>query len=177
MSNRDKYGHYVNEKGVTIKVHQDKNGKDHISFYEGPTDGNHSSVHVNVDYRDGGSWSSKTHGEDHSNTESGSGGCFLTTACMKVHDREFDDNCHELQTLRWFRDHHVSEEDVKHYYQIAPALVARIDSLPHVEVIYRSIYQNVIQVCVDAIESKQYAVAYSTYKNAVLKLEQEYLLA
>lgn len=96
---------------------------------------------------------------------------------MKVHGREFDDNCHELQTLRWFRDHHVSEEDVNHYYQIAPTIVARIDSLPYAEDIFRSIYQDVAQVCVDDSESNQYAVAYSIYKNAVLKLEQEYLLS
>ena len=32
MSGYDKYGNYVNDEGVTIKITQDKNGKDHISF-------------------------------------------------------------------------------------------------------------------------------------------------
>ena len=72
---RDKYGNYVNEKGVTIKVDQDKNGKDHVSFYDGPVDGDHSAVHVNVDY-DNEQWTSTTHGENHSDTEKGSGGCY-----------------------------------------------------------------------------------------------------
>ena len=35
MADRDKYGNYVNDKGVTIKINIDKNGKDHISFYAG----------------------------------------------------------------------------------------------------------------------------------------------
>lgn len=66
MSNRDKYGNYINEKGVTIKINTDKNGKDHISFYDGPVDGNHAAVHVNIDYKNGGSWTSHSHGKDHS---------------------------------------------------------------------------------------------------------------
>ena len=172
---RDKYGNYVNNEGVTIKITQDKNGKDHISFYDGPVDGNHSSVHVNVDYNDGGSWNTATHGENHSNTEHGSGGCFLTTACMMVQTEAFDDKCHELETLRWFRDHHVSQEDIDHYYCIAPSIVLLIDAQPNAAEIYQTIYQDVVSVCVEAIENQQFEQAYTTYKNAVVKLEQEYL--
>ena len=171
---RDKYGNYVNNEGVTIKI-TDKNGKDHISFYDGPVDGNHSSVHVNVDYNDGGSWNTTTHGENHSNTEHGAGGCFLTTACMKVQSEAFDDKCHELETLRWFRDHHVSQEDIDHYYRIAPSIVLLIDAKPNAVEIYQTIYQDVVSVCVEAIENQQFEQAYTTYKNAVVKLEQEYL--
>ena len=29
MADRDKYGNYVNDKGVTIKINTDKNGNDH----------------------------------------------------------------------------------------------------------------------------------------------------
>ena len=65
---RDKYGNYVNDKGVKIKVVEDKQGKDHISFYDGPVDGEHSAVHVNIDY-DKGKWTTNTHGEGHSNTD------------------------------------------------------------------------------------------------------------
>lgn len=172
---RDKYGNYVNDEGVTIKITQDKNGKDHISFYDGPVDGDHSAVHVNVDYDNGGSWSSTTHGEDHSDTERGSGPCFLTTACMKVQAGAFDDKCHELETLRWFRDHHVSQEDIEHYYRIAPAIVAQIDAQPNAVEVYSTIYREVISTCVQAIENQQFELAYSTYKNAVLKLEHNYL--
>ena len=41
MASRDKYGNYVNDKGVTIKVTTDKNGNDHISFYGGEVDKPH----------------------------------------------------------------------------------------------------------------------------------------
>lgn len=173
MSSRDKYGNYVNDKGVTIKI-TNSNGRDHISFYDGPVDGNHSAVHVNVDYNDGGSWKSTTHGENHSDTDPGSGGCFLTTACMKVHAETFDDKCHELETLRWFRDRYVSKEDIDHYYRIAPSIVQKIDAAPNAAEVYHTIYQDVISVCVKAIENRQFDLAYSTYKNAVLKLEQAY---
>ena len=69
MSSYDKYGNYVNDKGVTIKIHQDKNGKDHISFYDGPVDGDHSAVHVDVNYKDS-NFSVETHGKNHSNSDS-----------------------------------------------------------------------------------------------------------
>ena len=170
---RDKYGNYVNDKGVTIKVSGDKQGKDHISFYDGPVDGDHSAVHVNIDY-DKGKWTSNTHGEGHSNTDSGSGGCYLTTACMKKYADEFDDNCYELRLLRWFRDNFVSKEDITHYYNVAPTIVAKINQLPNCNSIYKEIYDKVISVCVKAIESKKYDVAYDVYKSNVLKLEHEY---
>lgn len=31
MADRDKYGNYINDKGVVIKINTDKKGKDHIS--------------------------------------------------------------------------------------------------------------------------------------------------
>ncbi|EOS75554.1 hypothetical protein C819_02116 [Lachnospiraceae bacterium 10-1] len=173
---RDKYGNYVNEKGVTIKVDQDKNGKDHVSFYDGPVDGDHSAVHVNVDY-DNEQWTSTTHGENHSDTEKGSGGCYLTSACMKKYAEQFDDNCYELNLLRWFRDKFVSKEDIEHYYYycVAPNIVSQIDKLNNSNEIYKRIYENVICVCVKAIEDKKYDVAYNIYKQNVLDLEKMYI--
>jgi len=34
MAIRDKYGNYVNDKGVTIKITTDKKGNNHVRFYE-----------------------------------------------------------------------------------------------------------------------------------------------
>lgn len=174
MSERDKYGNYVNEAGVTIKITTGKNDKDHISFYDGPVDGDHKAVHVNVDYEDGGSWTSNTHDEGHSNSDSGSGGCFLTSACMKALSENFDDNCHELTTLRWFRDTYVSKDDIKHYYRVAPTIVETIDKFSNAEAIYQDIYNNVVSFCVKAIEAHDYERAYTTYRNTVIQLEQKY---
>ena len=44
--------------------------------------------------------------------------CYLTTACMKYFQENFDDNCYELTVLRWFRDNFVSKEDIEHYYEV-----------------------------------------------------------
>ena len=50
MADRDKYGNYVNDKGVTIKINTDKNGNEHISFYGGEVDKPHDAAHVNINY-------------------------------------------------------------------------------------------------------------------------------
>ena len=174
MSSRDKYGNYVNDEGVTIKI-TNSNGKDHISFYDGPVDEDHSAVHVNID-TDTGNWSSTTHGSDHSDKDPGSGGCFLTSACMKSLDENFDDNCHELQVLRWFRDNYVSSKDVEHYYNIAPQIVNAIDKLPDCKAVYQKIYDDVVKKCVHAIEAHNYNQAYNIYRDSVKQLEVQYLL-
>lgn len=176
MADRDKYGNYVNDKGVTIKVSTDSDGKDHIGFYEGPVyeKDNHKGLHVNIDY-DKGEWNSNYHEENHENPDPGSGGCFLTTACMKMQADSFDDNCYELTTLRWFRDNYVSKADIDKYYNIAPHVVDKIDSLDNASEVYEEIYKRVIAVCVKAIEDKNYNEAYQVYKDCILKLETEYM--
>ena len=176
MPERDKYGNYVNNRGVAIKVTTDKNGKDHISFYDGPVDGDHSAVHVNIDYRNDGRWTSQSHDSEHSKSESGSGGCFLTSACMSALSDVFDDNCYELQTLRWFRDNQVSMEDIEHYYKVAPIIVEHINMRTDSYEVYMDIYDTVVRVCVEAIAAKNYALAYDVYRKAVKKLEDTYLV-
>ena len=47
---------------------------------------------------------------------------------MKHFQETFDDDCYELTVLRWFRDNFVSQEDIAHYYQTAPVIVAGIDN-------------------------------------------------
>lgn len=174
MADRDKYGNYVNDKGVTIKITTDKNGNDHISFYGGEVDEPHDAAHLNINY-DKESWTSTTHGPDKSDTSSGSGDCYLTSACMNHFQEKFDDNCYELTTLRWFRDNFVSKEDIKHYYEIAPMIVEEINKLENNEKVYTYIYENIVKACVDAIERNDYDFAYLRYKNSVLALEEEYV--
>lgn len=102
------------------------------------------------------------------------GGCYLTTACMKHMQEKFDDNCEELTILRWFRDKFVPEEDIKHYYKIAPIIVDTIDKLDNNKQIYEYIYENVVDTCVKAIKNKNYNFAYKRYKNSILALEEQY---
>lgn len=55
---------------------------------------------------------------------------------------EFNDNCYELQFLRWFKDNFGSIEDVNYYYKTAPAIVDGINKSFDSENIYLDIYQN-----------------------------------
>ena len=173
MADRDKYGNYVNDKGVTIKINTDKNGNDHISFYGGEVDKPHDAVHVNINY-DKESWTSTTHGPDKSDTRPGSGGCYLTSACMKYFQEKFDDNCYELTVLRWFRDNFVSKEDIEHYYEVAPVIVETINKEEKSGIIYDYIYDNIVNYCVEQIEQGNYDKAYNRYKNSVLTLEEQF---
>lgn len=173
MADRDKYGNYVNDKGVTIKINTDKNGNDHIGFYGGEVDKPHDAAHVNVNY-DKESWSSTTHGPDKSDTNSGSGGCYLTSACMKYFQEKFDDNCYELTVLRWFRDNFVSKEDIEHYYEVALIIVETINKEEKSGIIYDYIYDNIVGYCVEQIEQGNYEAAYNRYKNSVLVLEEQF---
>lgn len=173
MADRDKYGNYVNDKGVTIKINTDKNGNDHISFYGGEVDKPHDAVHVNINY-DKESWTSTTHGPDKSDTRPGSGGCYLTSACMKYFQEKFDDNCYELTVLRWFRDNFVSKEDIEHYYEVAPIIVENINKEEKANIIYDYIYDNIVDYCVEQIEQGNYDKEYSRYRNSVLTLEEQF---
>ena len=173
MADRDKYGNYVNDKGVTIKINTDKNGNDHISFYGGEVDKPHDAAHVNINY-DKESWSSTTHSPDKNDTNSGSGSCYLTSACMKYFQENFDDNCYELTVLRWFRDNFVSKEDIEHYYEVAPIIVESINNEEKSDIIYNYIYDNIVDYCVVQIEQGNYDKAYSRYKSSVLTLEEQF---
>ena len=173
MADRDKYGNYVNDEGVTIKITTDKRGNDHVSFYGGEVDKPHDAAHVNVNY-DKGTWDSTTHGPDKSDTSSGSGGCYLTSACMKYFQENFDDNCYELTVLRWFRDNFVSKEDIEHYYEVAPIIVETINKEEKSSIIYDYIYDNIVDYCVEQIEQGNYDKAYMRYRNSILTLEEQF---
>ena len=133
----------------------------------------HDAAHININY-DKESWSSTTHGPDKKDTSSGSGNCYLTSACMKYFQEKFDDNCYELTILRWFRDNFVSQQDIEHYYQVAPIIVNSIDKDEQASKIYDYIYKNIVDYCVKQIEQGNYEKAYSRYKNSVLALEEKF---
>ena len=171
---RNERGEYVNDKGVTIKISTDKKGRDHISFYDkDPSTPNHSAAHINVD-SSSKSYSVTTHNSDKSQKDSHSGSCYLTSACMKHFQDEFDDNCYELTVLRWFRDNFVSKEDIALYYEVAPTIVENIDALEDNDKIYDYIYNHIVEACVKAIENGDYDFAYNRYKSSVLALNEQF---
>ena len=163
--------------GTTIKV---TGGGDKsnacVSVYTGDykDKDNHSAIHVNIN-TDTGKGSIVEHGENHSDVQKTDTSCYLTTACMKHYLDKFDDGCYELSILRWFRDNFVSKEDIKHYYDVAPKIVNSLEALPDCDAIYNDIYENVIAICVKAIEAQNYFLAYNTYKNTILNLEEKFV--
>ena len=133
----------------------------------------HESVHIKIDTETGkGKIIEKPKDGPRQETDTQ---CYLTTACMQHFAEKFDDYCYELTTLRWFRDIFVSEEDIAHYYEIAPSIVEAISKISGCEKIYEYIYEKVIDECVKAIEQGDYEFAYNRYKNSILALEEKYV--
>lgn len=145
-----------------------------IDVYEGDERqrGGHTRDSINYDTTSG-TGRIDSHNADKSESSSTDIGCFLTTACMKYFQKNFDDNCEELTLLRWFRDNFVSNDDINHYYEIAPIIVKAINESTSDDEIYKYIYENVVQFCVNCIKNKDYDKAYDRYKNTVLVLEEE----
>ena len=104
-----------------------------------------------------------------------SSGCYLTTACMHHYKQDFNDKCYELELLRLFRDSFVTDEDIEHYYEVAPIIVKGIEKEKFSETIFDHIYHSVIDKCVKAIENGDNDFAYNRYKNSVAALEKKYL--
>lgn len=151
---------YGNKKGAKIDIYSpDSRTK------------THNSVHVKVDTE---KKTFETVTKIDGKKESSSGSCYLTTACMKHFQDEFDDNCHELTVLRWFRDIFVSKEDIELYYEVAPTIVENIDALDDNDKIYEYVYSNIVEACVKAIENGDYDFAYNRYKSSVLALNEQF---
>ena len=128
---------YIGDDGSELQITPYSNGRGYkVDYYESTTYGNapHNSTHIQTDIS--GNWertdNDRTNGTQ---THSSGSGCYITSACMEHFQDEFDDNCHELTVLRWFRDNFVSDEDVELYYSLAPTIVI----LTHLKIMRRYI--------------------------------------
>ena len=113
-----------------------------------------------------------------SDLSSSSGGCYLTSAC--VYAKGLPDNCYKLETLRKFRDEYMKalpqgENEIKHYYMVAPLIVDRINTSSNPVSVWTSIYDELITPCVSLIEKCCLQEAYEKYKEYTLALEYKYL--
>lgn len=168
-----------NENNKVIKITDYGNKKDSgkigakIDIYSNnPKNGPHDSIHIKVNTENKTYQTvTKINGEKETST----GGCFLTTACMKYYQENFNDNCYELTILRWFRDNFVSKDDIEHYYEVAPMIVETINKEEKSGIIYDYIYDNVVDYCVEQIEQGNYDTAYNRYKNSVLIFEKQFV--
>ena len=168
------------EKGNLTYTSYEKNGS--VNRYSDNGDDGHSHQHWNDknDYNSGkGSDSSRSNSNSSGNPSTGevqsNGGCYLTSACIRHFQDNFDDNCQELIILRWFRDNFVSKEDVEHYYQVAPVIVSAIDNTNHQDIIYDYIYETIVYACVEAIKNSNYDFAYNRYKESILNFEETFI--
>ena len=170
--NSDRKG-YETKDGGLIRINGDD--KVRIDIYKGNEreKGEHTRDTINYDTNTG-KGSIDQHNADKSEKSSTDVSCFLTTACMKHFQENFDDNCYELTVLRWFRDNFVSKEDKEHYYEIAPIIVETINKEKQSSIIYDYIYDNIVDYCVEQIEQGHYDKVYSRYKNSVLTLEEQF---
>lgn len=159
---------YVTEQGTHIKETPKS-----FSVYSGDPKEEHDSIHFNR--QDDGSFK-VTEKKDGEKTESS---CYLTTACLRYLMDEFDDNCYELTTLRWFRDTYVDADDITMYYEVAPLIVMGIETLSteQQKAIYTHIYENVVKACVKFIEDGDYSSAYKRYKDSFLALQNQFSLS
>ena len=167
------------EDGKLTYTSYENNGS--VNRYTDNGDGGHSHSHWESahDYNSGKSPSqSRSESNSSRNPSTGDvqsgGGCYLTTACMKHYLNKFDDNCYELTILRWFRDNFVPNDDVKHYYTIAPYIVEGIEKEENISLVYDYIYDNIVDYCVSQIEIGNYIEAYTRYKESILSLEETY---
>lgn len=113
-----------------------------------------------------------------SGSDSSSGSCFLTTACTE--SKGLPDDCHELSTLRYFRDSYIAElpdgqQLISEYYNIAPAIVGAINRLSDPRNIYNQIYDQLVLRSVQLIDSGKLAEALSNYRYEVIELKQKFL--
>lgn len=109
-------------------------------------------------------------------SSSNPGGCYLTTACVEV--RGLPDDCHELVTLRRFRDEYVrarpdGELLVAEYYEHAPKLVAAIHARPDGKQILEGIYSEIAQA-VKHIERNELEAAFDLYTATTRRLDAAY---
>jgi len=111
-------------------------------------------------------------------SSSGSGDCFITTAC--VHARALPDDCTELQTLRSLRELHMRTNDegqalIDGYKKVGPQIVQAINRLDNKKEIYAYMYDQMIVPAVQLVKAGQYAEAINYYKAFVKGLVRIYL--
>lgn len=106
-----------------------------------------------------------------------SGGCYLTSACM--YSKGLEDNCHELTTLRKFRDSWLKNSEngkdlIDTYYLIAPKIVSEINKTKDSKSVYEMIYDKMVKPCVELIENNKFDEALDLYKSVTLELKTIY---
>ena len=171
MGEKTKYG-YKHNDGHYSKTTGNGDKVSYSIYNKNPANTNHESIHVNYNTKTGKGSIVESNGSGSKSTTNI--GCYLTSACLNHFKEAFNDDCYELNVLRWFRDNFVSNEDILHYYKIAPTIVEAIEKMKKKNIIYDYIYENVIEPCITAIENGDYNFAYNRYKSSILAFEETF---
>lgn len=113
-----------------------------------------------------------------SDSSSDSGSCFITTATLVSIGKS--DNCDELNAFRGFRDNWLAkqidgQELISEYYKIAPSIVISINSVDDNKKVYKKLWTESIEPCLNLIRQNRFAEAKTVYCNVVADLKQEFL--
>lgn len=105
-------------------------------------------------------------------------GCYLTSACVEA--MGMADDCEDLTLLRRFRDGWLTnqpggEDEIRHYYVVAPRIVAAIHASRDGDGILHKLYETMVVPCVAAIKRGDCESAHRLYREKSLLLEAEYL--
>lgn len=102
----------------------------------------------------------------------GGGGCYITTAICQYEN--LADDCKDIQTLRRYRDDFLMANPkykimVKEYYEIAPAIVCRLEEMPpdYKDTVYRDLRKKFLTPAIEAINAGHNALALYIYKQMV----------
>jgi len=103
--------------------------------------------------------------------------CYITTAVCQ--SKNLPDDCHELSTLRWFRDTILAEtaigrDQISLYYEMAPKIVAAIDQQHDTTQLYDQLFQEYIKPAVSAVESGEHGVAHRLLQVMVETLQRRH---
>ena len=112
-----------------------------------------------------------------SSANSDSSGCFITTAICDSFGKP--DDCYELSMFRGFRDNWLLDQPdgktlVAAYYEIAPKIVRKINGLKNSAEIYRLIWDNYLQQCLECIEKENFKKCKNIYVRMVNELAKKY---
>lgn len=110
------------------------------------------------------------------NQGGGGPGCFVTTAVCEFLGKP--DDCHELTTLRRFRDDWLKKQPdgeklVQMYYDIAPRVVEKLDKSPNRGELYRNLYETHIKPCVTYIEAGENEKCKELYTSMIRRLYKD----
>ena len=171
----DKYGQTYSTDGYS-SYYDDKYGQTYStdgysSYYDSKYGTNYSTSNYTSYYSSDDNNSSSSYYSDDS------GGCYISTACIRA--KHFSDDCFELMILRKYRDQLVqTDEDVRRavqdYYIKAPDIVSKINDSPNKNMIYDFIYKELVVASISYLVKGDYKNAVNQYRKVFEQLKSTY---